>query len=92
MRPTIHKDDRVGKVIIGVALIKILSLSIGIWHSLISENNRKRWLINGHRIKLGHQDGRLTVFYFEDSVLNLDEASWLEAVDRIKVETNLLSG
>ena len=30
--------------------------------------------------------------YFEDSVLNLDEASWLEAVDRIKVGTNLLSG
>ena len=61
-------------------------------HSLISENDRKRWLVNGHRIKLGHQDDRLTVFYFEDSVLNLDEASWLEAVDRIKVGTNLLSG
>ena len=72
--------------------MKVVTLSIRIWHYLISENDRKRWLVNGHRIKLGHQDDGLTVFYFEDSVLNLDEASWLEAVDRIKVGTNLLSG
>ena len=72
--------------------MKIVSLLIVICQSLISENDKKRWLVNGHRIKLGHQDDRLTVFYFEDSVLNLDEASWLEAVNRIKVGTNLLSG
>ena len=43
--------------------------------------------VNGHLITLAHRDDKLSVFKFEDSAsLILDEAVWLEAVDRIEAK------
>ena len=49
-----------------------------------AENETLR--VNGHRIKLVHQDDNLTIYFLEDSELILEKSVWIEAAERIKAK------